>query len=190
MTEFAPLPDKRYEIIYIDCPWNYAGQRQHTKGGKDSGGADAHYSTVTTKDLKSFDIPSITAKNCLLFMWVTSPHLEQGLALMKAWGFKYATIAFVWYKKKTNPGSYTLSECEICLVGKHGTIPKPRGSRRERQFLAETRTVHSRKPTEIRKRIQRMFPTQQKIEVFARERVPGWDAYGNDLDAATTPDWP
>jgi N6-adenosine-specific RNA methylase IME4 len=103
---------------------------------------------------------------------------------MKAWGFAYKTIAFVWDKQKVNPGYYTMSQCEICLVGKKGTIPAPRGTRNERQFLSEMRGRHSTKPDEIRKRIERMFPTQKKIELFARETVEGWDAWGNEVETS------
>ena len=75
-----------------------------------------------------------------------------------------------------------MSSCEYVLVGKKGSIPKPRGSRNEQQFLAEERTHHSAKPAEIRNRITRMHPTQKRIELFARVKVFGWDSWGNQLD--------
>lgn len=80
------------------------------------------------------------------------------------------------------PGSYTMSQCELCLVFKRGRIPKPRGARNVRQFLSEERREHSQKPEEIRKRIEEMFPTQNKIELFARQNVEGWKCIGNDID--------
>jgi N6-adenosine-specific RNA methylase IME4 len=100
---------------------------------------------------------------------------------MAAWGLDYATVAFVWDKQRTNPGYYTLSQVELCLVGKSGIIPQPRGSRNERQFLSELRGEHSTKPAEVRNRISKMFPEQRKLEMFARERVAGWDAWGRDI---------
>ena len=81
-----------------------------------------------------------------------SPMLDDGIELMKKWGFKYSTIAFIWHKQRANPGHYTMSECEICLVGRRGKIPTPRGARNVRQFLSEMRGKHSAKPTEIRKK--------------------------------------
>jgi len=51
-------------------------------------------------------------------MWVTNPHLAQGIELGKAWGFEYKTVAFVWDKMVHNPGQYTMSYCELCLVFK------------------------------------------------------------------------
>lgn len=181
---FLPLPNKKFSIIYSDPPWCYKGQKQHTKAGKpDTGGAIEHYETVKSTDLAQLKVSDIAEKDCLLFMWVTSPHLQQGITLMNSWGFNYATIAFVWDKQKTNPGFYTLSQCEICLVGKRGKIPKPRGQRNIRQLVSSLRGEHSQKPNEVRKRIELMFPSQTKIELFARETVEGWDAWGNQVTA-------
>lgn len=167
-----------YQVIYADCPWDYAGKTQHTSV-KAVASAINHYDTIPLEKLKSLQIP--TADDAVCFMWSSSPHLEQAIEVMKAWGFTYKTIAFVWYKQRTNPGYYTMSECEICIVGKKGRFPTPRGSRRERQFLSELRGRHSQKPSEIRERIERMFPTQKKIELFAREKREGWDAFGNEV---------
>jgi N6-adenosine-specific RNA methylase IME4 len=105
---------------------------------------------------------------------------------MEAWGFEYKTIAFVWDKQKVNPGYYTMSQVEICLVGKKGKIPSPRGIRNERQFLSEMRRKHSQKPDDIRLRIERMFPTQRKLEMFARDTKEGWDRWGNEVESSIT----
>lgn len=181
--KFNLLPNKHFEIIYADPPWDYKGQRQHNgKGGRDTGGADVHYPTVTVKELADLDIKSITADNCLLFMWATSPHLDQAIWLGKEWGFKWATVGFVWDKERTNPGFYTLSQCELCLIFKHGKIPSPRGRRDIRQYVKIERQKHSKKPDEVRKRINEMFPLQEKIELFSREKLNGkWTAWGNEI---------
>jgi N6-adenosine-specific RNA methylase IME4 len=172
-----------YEVLYADPCWDYDGREQHnTKTANKS--VKHHYDTLTTETLKTLTVESITAPNAVLFLWTSSPHLDQAIDLMKAWGFAYKTIAFVWDKQKVNPGYYTMSQCEVCLVGKKGTIPTPRGTRNERQFLSQMRGRHSAKPDEIRKRIERMFPTQKKLELFAREKVEGWDAWGNEVESS------
>ena len=75
-----------------------------------------------------------------------------------------------------------MSQVEICIVGKKGRIPKPRGLRNIRQFLSKMRGKHSEKPTEVRERIEKMFPVQSKIELFARTRHVGWDSWGNEVE--------
>jgi N6-adenosine-specific RNA methylase IME4 len=174
-----------YDVVYADPPWDYAGRTQQDgKSGVKS--ASNHYNTMTLTDLKNINIKNMTSKNAILFMWSSSPHLAQAIDLMDAWGFKYKTVAFVWYKEKTNPGYYTMSQCELCLVGLKGVIPKPRGTRNERQFLSELRQRHSQKPNEIRTRIERMFPSQKKLEMFAREAKEGWDVFGNEVEGSIT----
>ena len=174
----------KFQIIYADPCWDYKGQKQHNgKGGKDTGGAKTHYQTMNLKQLKKLPVPEIADDDCLLFMWSTSPHLDQAIDLLRHWGFKWSTIGFVWDKQKVNPSFYTMSQVEICLIGKKGRIPKPRGARNIRQFLSEKRTRHSAKPSEVRKRIELMFPEQSKIELFAREETEGWHVWGNEVES-------
>lgn len=175
---------KKYEIIYADPAWQYKTKESLAKTSILNGELNTHYKTMTIAELGELPLGSISDKNSMLFMWVVSPMLPDGIELMKKWGFKYSTIAFIWHKQRTNPGHYTMSECEICLVGKRGTIPTPRGARNVRQFLSEMRGKHSAKPNEIRTRIETMFPTQNKIELFARQESKGWDVWGNEVESS------
>ena len=189
---YPPLPNEKYEVIYADPPWDYGGKVQFDKScikgeNKDweknifLSAANFKYPTVKTKVLKTMPIQDICADNCLLFMWVTSPHLAQGIELGQSWGFEYRTVVFVWDKMVHNPGQYTLSNCELCLLFKKGKIPSPRGARNVQQLVRSPRREHSRKPDEVRNNIVKMFPTQKKIELFAREKVDGWDFWGLDV---------
>ncbi len=184
---FPRLPQGRYNIVYADPPWDYKGQLQHTgPGNGDSGGTVRHYPTVTLSELKILPVRTIAADDCLLFLWATNPHLDQAIDLGKAWGFAWATVAFVWDKERVNPGFYTMSQCELCLVFKRGRIPRPRGARNVRQLVSAKRREHSRKPEEVRRRIDAMFPALPKVELFARPEADlfgngtpeGWDAWG------------
>ena len=124
------------------------------------------------------------SENCLLFMWTGSPVMDQAILLGRSWGFIYVTVGFVWDKCRPNPGFYTMSECELCLTFRRGKIPKPRGARNIRQLIRCKRTRHSEKPDEARERIELMFPEQSKIELFAREKYPGWDVWGSEKTRA------
>lgn len=193
LPEFYPdLPQKKYDVIYADPPWDYGGKLQFDKSSKSAdkidlrkkifiSSANFKYPTVKTKDLKKIPIHEISSDDCLLFMWVTNPHLAQGIELGQAWGFEYKTVAFVWDKMVHNPGQYTMSYCELCLVFKKGRIPKPRGARNIKQLIHSKRTKHSEKPMQILENIEKMFPTQKKIELFARNKPEGWDVWGLDV---------
>ena len=178
-------PKGKYQIIYCDPPWDYGNTQfiQAEKGikGKITSAAELHYPVMSVEELKNMKVADLADENCLLFMWSSSPHLEFAIQIINAWGFEYKTIAFVWDKQKLNPSAYTMSQVEICLVAKKGSIPEPRGKRNIRQFISEERREHSQKPIEARKRIEQMFPTQKKIELFAREKPKGWDVFGNEV---------
>ena len=137
---YPTLPKQQFDIIYADPPWHYNGKTQFDKSIiKDENpkyikniflsSASFKYPTMKLAELINIKIDTILKKDCLLFMWTTNPHLDQAIQLGKAWGFKYKTVAFVWNKMVHNPGQYTLSYCELCLLFKKGRIPQPRGAR-------------------------------------------------------------
>lgn len=168
---------------YADPPWEYKAGRCLTPESLLSGKNQKSYNYMSMNDIRNLPISDISADNCLLFLWTTGPKLDEAFPVGFAWGFHYSTIGFVWEKQITNPGYCTLSSVEICLIFKKGKIPEPRGARNIKQFLSEKRTKHSKKPDEIRKRIDLMFPKQNKVELFARENFPGWDVWGNEVES-------
>ena len=173
------FPDKKYSVIYADPAWYNPGDMI---GGSGKGSnANKFYQTMKTIDICKLPVQDICEKDCLLFLWVISPMLKQGIEVGEAWGFQYITVGFVWDKQRILPGRYTMSQIEQCLIFRRGKIPKPRGKRNIRQFLSVKRGKHSVKPYEVRQRITEMFPHHEKIELFARERFAGWDAWGNEV---------
>lgn len=189
---YPPLPNKKYQVIYADPPWDYGGKMQYDKSTIKSenegferdifiSSASFKYPTVKLNHLKELDVNSIAADDCLLFLWTTGPQLANSIELGEAWGFEYKTVAFVWDKMIHNPGRYTLSQTEFCLVFKKGKIPTPRGARNVRQLLSKPRGEHSVKPLEVIDGITKMFPEQDKIELFARNNFVGWDNWGLEI---------
>jgi len=194
---YPDLPNEKFQVIYADPPWHYNGKMQFDKSGKAKNfdinrnifisAASFKYPTVKTKNLMTMPVHEIADDDCLLFMWSTNPHLAQAISLGEAWGFEFKTVAFVWDKMVHNPGQYTLSNCELCLLFKRGRIPKPRGARNIQQLVKSPRRKHSMKPDEVRDKIVEMFPEQKKIELFARSSFEGWSNWGLDvLESPTT----
>ena len=181
-----PFPDKKYQIIYADPPWAF-GSKSYQDGGRDFDKLSNHYNTMSINDIKSLKVPS--ADDCACFMWTTDAHLKEAIEVMESWGFKYKTIAFIWVKKYKsgslvyNFAPYTLKSCEICILGIKGVMGKYKKKNNIKQLVEAVRTVHSKKPDEVRNRIFELFGDIPRIELFARERVNGWDAWGNELDA-------
>ena len=179
-----PFPDKRYDIIYADPPWQDKGL---LRNGVRTYQASDIYPTMSQQDICNLPVPTIVSDDCLLFLWTISGHLPESIEMGNLWGFEYKAIGFVWYKHAPIKACYTMSDCELCLIFKRGKIPQPRGKRNIRQFLSCKRGRHSEKPLEIKHRITEMFPTQSKIELFARPDTPlfpdtQWDYWGNEVD--------
>ena len=192
---YPKLPKKKYQVIYADPPWDYGGKMQYDKTTIKSenvgfekkifiSSASFKYPTVKLKDLMLLDVPSIADDDCILFMWTTGPQMANSILLGESWGFEYKTIAFVWDKMVHNPGRYTLSQTEFVLAFKKGKFPTPRGARNVRQLVAVHRGEHSEKPLKVIEGITKMFPKQDKIELFARNNFVGWDNWGLEIPDA------
>ena len=180
-----PFPKKKYDIIYCDPPWRYK-RHQYASRSKYEHRPDDQYNTMSFQELSDMPIKDITKDNCVLFMWAVSPLLKECIEVGESWGLKYITVGFVWYKHYPLQGHYTMPDCELCLIFKKGKIPKPKGETNIPQFVSCRKSKHSSKPIEVRYRIDKIFPSQDKIELFARptsmdKQYFDWDYWGNEV---------
>lgn len=163
--------DKKYRVIYADPPWSY-NDKQNIEV---LGGAVKHYTTMPLEDICALPVPA--ADNAVLFIWVTSPLLEDVFKVISAWGFKYKS-SFVWDKVAHNMGHYNSVRHELLLIATKGSctpdVPKLFDS-----VVSIERTEHSRKPKEFRDMIDTLYPKGDRLEMFAREAPDGWDVWGN-----------
>lgn len=179
---------KKYNIIYADPPWTYSSKSAvNNKKGREIKPLSDHYGSMTLPEMCSLPVKDITDKDAACFMWVTDSHLDEALALMAAWGFQYKTIAFNWVKT-TNKGNicknvapWTLKSAEICILGTKGAMTKYKEVNNIESLVFAERSKHSKKPGEVRRRIEALFGDLPRIELFAREKASGWDAWGNEV---------
>lgn len=183
---------KKYQIIYADPPWGHDDKMETHSFSQLN-----HYKTMTTKEICDLPIKDITDKDCVLFLWVVSPMLIDGIQVMESWGFKYKTIAFVWSKIGSdgawihNLGRWTMGNIELCLLGVKGH--PIRITKNVKQLCVAIRTEHSKKPNEIRNRIVTLMGDLPRIELFARDngikdmfnynKLDGWDSWGNEVES-------
>jgi len=172
---------KKYQVIYADPPWDYAD-----KGCQ--GTMANHYEGMDLHDIKQLPVWNIADNNSILFLWATFPMLKESLDVIDSWGFKYKSIGFLWVKlNKNNMGAFyglgrwTRGNTEPCLLATRG---KPKRIANDVfQLIMSPRQKHSQKPAEVRDRIIRLVGDLPRIELFARQKVEGWDCWGNEVES-------
>lgn len=173
--------NNKFEIIYMDPPWTY--DDKNTNGDR---GSVCKYPILSMEQIKALPINKIAADNCTLFMWITMPLLQEGFDVLKAYGFKYKA-SFVWVKQSKKSknlfwglGHYTRGAVEICLIATKGKPKRINNS--VHQVVMAPIEGHSKKPDEVRNRIVQLMGDKPRIELFARQEVPGWVSIGNEID--------
>ena len=179
--DVANLPDRTYNVIYADPPWQYSNTGVH-------GAADHHYDTMSIEQLN--ELPSKInlhiADNAVLFLWITNPLIAEAFHLIERWGFAYKTN-MVWIKtelQKPGSGFYVRGRHEFLFICTRGSftpldqnISPPIGS-----VVEAAIQEHSRKPTLFYEIIERLYPQCSYVELFARAQREGWDVYGNQTE--------
>ena len=170
----------KYPVIYADPPWRYS-----QKGLQ--GAAENHYPTMSIDELCALPVAEIAAPDSALFLWATFPQLPEALQLIRAWGFTYKSVAFVWLKKNRKAdswfyglGFWTRANAEVCLLATRGH-PK-RQAANVHQFIISPIEGHSKKPDETRDKIVALMGDVPRVELFARQTPPGWDVWGNEVE--------
>lgn len=174
----AGAAGKRYGVIYADPEWRFEPYSRET--GMDRA-ADNHYPTSPLDVIRSRPVNEIAAHDSVLFLWATRPMLPQALSVVEAWGFAYKSCT-VWGKRRDGeqrgPGYIFTDESELLLYATRGQVPAPAPGTQWPSLIIAPVGRHSEKPHRFRELIESYFPTLPKIELNARERFPGWDAFG------------
>ena len=133
---------------------------------------------MSIDELCALTLEALAAKDCLLFLWATFPMLPEALQLIRAWGFTFKTVAFVWLKQNRKSPTWFYG------LAKRGK-PK-RYSAAVHQFLISPVEQHSIKPDVTRDKIVELAGDLPRVELFARQKCPGWDAWGNEVECDLT----
>ncbi len=167
----------RYRTIAIDPPWTH-GQ---TGNGKYSS-AQSHYDLMSLERIKNLPIADLADENAHLYLWVQNGNINEGLELMKAWGFRYISVV-VWVKIRNGLGNYWRNATEVCLFGVRGKLP-PKCKNQGNFLISMPTQMHSEKPREFTSMIERVSPGPY-LEMFCRRRPASsekWDCWGNETE--------
>ena len=181
--EEVGFPDKKFDVIYADPPWQFKTWSEKGKGRS----AEQHYECQDLDWIKSLPVEKISKENSILFLWITFPFLTKAEEIINSWGFEYKSLGFNWVKrnKKSNSwfwgmGYWTRQNPEICLIATKGS---PERKNAGVHSVVDTKIKkHSKKPQIVRERIEKLMGKDtDKIELFAREKNEGWTVWGNEV---------
>jgi site-specific DNA-methyltransferase (adenine-specific) len=183
---------KKYNIIYADPPWSYYNDSTAQPDCTTNRGMKRPpYPVMSTKSIMELPVKDIAEDDAILFIWTTDYHLEKCMQVIKAWGFEYKTVGFIWAKKNKSGnqvcfmGAYTMkSGVELCLLatkgkGAHKLVKK----HNVKAYIESPRLEHSKKPDEVRERIVELLGDIPRVELFARHKFNGWDSWGNEIES-------
>jgi N6-adenosine-specific RNA methylase IME4 len=181
-------PAGGYRAILADPPWSF--DNYSAKG--EAKNAKAHYSCVPMTILRALPVSLVAARNCALFLWATSPLLDQQIDCMQAWGFRYLGFD-AWFKgspksagepgdatwkPNMGPGYIRRGASELILIGAIGEPEWQPACRGMRNVLFDPAREHSRKPDAQYSRVEQSVPGPY-LEIFSRTSRPGWSHFGN-----------
>jgi N6-adenosine-specific RNA methylase IME4 len=187
-SPFAGLPRNHFAVLLADPPWHF---RVYNDATGSSRAASNHYRTMDLAELRSLPVANLAARDAVLYLWTTAPHLQNAFPVLAAWGFAYSSN-LVWTKDRVGTGYWARSQHEHLLIGKRGNFRAPKPADRPPSVIQAPRREHSRKPDEVYSIIERAFPTAPKIELFARHARPGWIAWGDEAPSNNrnaVPNW-
>lgn len=168
---------EKFRVIYADPSWSY-NDKQDTP---QLGGAAKHYDNMSISQICDLPVNEISDKNSVLFLWVTSPLLEDSFKVLKAWGFKYKT-SFIWDKVKHNMGHYNSVRHEILLIATKGSCTPDNKKLFDSVQSIERNDNHSEKPIEFLNIIDELYSFGDKLEMFCRKiKKQNWYGWGNEI---------
>lgn len=174
----ANEPEK-YAVMYADPPWQYTSGDQHSNEEQETVLGD-HYPSMPLNEICALPQARLAASDCVLFMWCTSPTLEEAFEVINAWGFTYKA-SMIWDKVAHNVGHYVSVRHELLLIATKGQPPKV--PKLVDSVYVEERNEHSRKPEYFRDLIAELYPKGKRLELFCRGKAAkGWEGWGNECD--------
>lgn len=168
----------KFRCIVADPPWT---KNQTSAGGY--GGALGHYDLMSLERIKNMPVADLADENAHLWLWVTNSNIDEGLEVIKAWGFKQISC-YTWAKCRMGTGNYLRNASEMCLFAVRGKLPPK--SRNQINFFIGYPTTHSEKPREVISAIERVSPGPY-LELFCRKRPASsekWYCWGNEVQAS------
>ena len=172
-----------FGTILADPPWRF-----HNRTGRIAPEYRRlhRYPSLGFEEIMSLPVQELAHAHSHLYLWVPNALIQEGLEVMKRWGFKYKTN-LVWYKVRKDGGPdgrgvgfYFRNVTELVLFGVRGNKRTFNPGRTQVNVIPTRRREHSRKPDELYDIIEQCSPGPY-LELFARHLRNGWIQWGNGI---------
>jgi len=171
-----------FGTITADPPWRFNNRTgkmapEHRRLSR--------YSTMSLREIKELPVAQLAQPNSHLYLWVPNAFIQEGLEVMRRWGFTYKTN-IVWFKIRKDGGPdrrgvgfYFRNVTELVLFGTRGRIRTLAPGRSMPNIIMSRKREHSRKPEEIYDIVEQCSPGPH-LELFARHPRKGWTQWGDE----------
>ena len=175
MEEIA-FPNKTYQIIYADPPWDVKRGPDWNSNGPSK---PLPYPTMSIEQIGGLDVRSISDRNAHLYLWVINKYIAEAYTIAKLWGFKPSCLlTYCKPKHGIGIGGTFVQTTEHLLFCRRGTLTAQR--RVDTTWFEQPRLKHSTKPDFFRNLIVEVSGDLPRIELFARQEIQGWDVWGDE----------
>ena len=166
----------KFRTIVADPPW------EKNQTGKY--GAGNYYDLMTLDRIKAMPVSELADENAHLWLWVLNGNVDEGLEVIKAWGFTYRGM-FHWLKPRMGLGQYLRNASESCLFATRGKAPVK--TRNQMNWAWLPNGTHSEKPRELISTFERVSYGPY-LELFCRKRPASterWWCYGKETEGGS-----
>ena len=177
--DLIPFPDKKYQIIVVDPPWDVKKLTRKARPKQ----VQMDYPTMSLSEIKNLPIQAIAEDSCWLFLWTTQKYLFESRDVLQTWGFSHL-LTGGWEKTYGKSAGMPLFgfrwNLEFILIGYNKIKPDlwPKRKLIPAIFSAEN-IRHSEKPQAFYDNIACLG--KPRIDIFARKSREGWDVWGNEI---------
>ncbi len=176
---------KKYKVILADPPW------KQSKGGKKavrpkSSGEELDYQTISLSEIAQLLVRAkhLSEPNHCFFVWTIDKYLHEAEQIMFKSGYKLHA-RMIWNKITGIPAAFTIRYGHEYLLwfyyGKLIPVKKEERGKIHSVFTEQVKR-HSQKPEISYRIIERLYPEEFKLEMFARQQRDGWDVFGNQVE--------
>ncbi len=178
------IGNKKFRTILADPPWQFNNRTgkmapEHKRLSR--------YQTLSLREICEIPVQVAVDEPAHLYLWVPNALLNEGLEVMRSWGFTYKTN-IIWHKVRKDGGPdgrgvgfYFRNTTEIVLFGIRGAQRTLKPGRTQVNIIRSQKQEHSRKPEELYKIIEECSPGPY-FELFARGKRNGWHVWGNQAE--------